>query len=230
MPTDAALLAQLQTLWQADAPMVPPAGSPARPPEPPPLAQLGEENDGDQERIEPLRLGTPDEWADLQADILAGIADGMGDGDQAEWRFAENAAGHDGIERADVPPELRWWRWATFDHLPYGDGRLPDQAEPPDGEPFENANVLNNGARRYLLGRHRYPEGCWFFGGCYRHNPRCVALCDEWAVAMPFGKHKGKPGASLDHDYLTWALASGMELNPELRREIERVLKIEHDA
>ncbi|MGH7192266.1 MAG: putative quorum-sensing-regulated virulence factor [Candidatus Saccharimonadales bacterium] len=228
MPTDAALLAQLQTLWQAAAPIVPPAGPPAELPEPPPIAPPREENDGDPERIEPLRLGTPDEWADLQADILAGIADGKGDGDQGDWRFAENAAGHDGIERADVPQGLRWWRWATFDHLPYGDGRLPDQAEPPDGDPFEN--VLDDEARRYLLGRHRYPEPCGFCGGYYRHHPRCVALCDEWAVAMPFGKHKGKPVASLDHDYLAWVLKSGMELNPELRREIERVLKIEQAA
>lgn len=195
MPTDAALLAQLQTLWRAAAPIVPPAG----PPKPPPIAPPGEENDGDQARL-----------ADDQ------------------WVLAENAAGQVGIERGDVPLELRWWHVATFDHLPYGDGRLPDQAEPPDGDPFEN--VLDDEARQYLLGRHRYPEPCGFCGGHYRHHPRCVALCDEWAVAMPFGKHKGKPVGSLDHEYLAWVLKSGMELNPDLRREIERVLKIEQDA
>lgn len=103
MSTDAALLAQLQTLWQAAAPIMPLAG----PPEPPPIARHGEESYDDQGRIDD------------------------------QWVLAENAAGQVGIERDDVPLELRWWHVATFDHLPYGDGRLPDQAEPPDGDPLK---------------------------------------------------------------------------------------------
>lgn len=232
MPSDPALLVQLQSLWQAaPPPIVPPAVVIDRPPEPSPesapatpVRKQGEENDGGQQHGKRFRLGTPDEWADLQAEILAGIDEGIGDGDQADWRFAENAAGDDGIERADVPLELRWWRWATFDQLPYGDGRLPELPDA-DGDPFEK--VLDDDARRYLLDRHRYPERCGFCGGHYCHNPQCVALCAEWQVAMPFGKHKGKPVASLDHHYLRWVLKSGMELNAELRRGIERVLKIE---
>lgn len=212
MPTDTALLAQLQSLWQA-VPPPGPEGAPLpavlidRPPEPSPastpttpVGDHGEENDGNQGRLDD------------------------------QWVLAENAAGQVGIDRANVPLERRWWRWATFDHLPYGDGRLPVQAEPPDGDPFDDESVLDDQARQYLVGRHRYPERCGFCGGCYRHHPRCVALCDEWAVAMPFGKNKGKPVASLDHDYLRWVLTTGMELNAELRREIERALKIEQDA
>ncbi|HUY93325.1 MAG TPA: DUF3820 family protein [Pirellulales bacterium] len=151
MPTDAALLAQLQTLWQA----VPPSVEPA------------------------LRLPTAEEAAELQAEILAGILDGLPAGDLA---------------------------------------------------PFDWFALIDDAERHYLLGRHRYPERCGFCGGHYLHNPRCVALCDEWAVKMPFGKHRGLRVTEVPHDYLRWLLRNGMELDGDLRREIERVLKIEQAA
>jgi uncharacterized protein (DUF3820 family) len=159
MPTDAALLAQLQTLWQAATPpIVPPAVSTDRPLEPSPVDEQGE----------------------------------MGDVDQDEGVYL----------------------W-------------PDEPTAADLGPFA---LLDDADREYLLGRHRCPERCGFCGGFYHHNPNCVALCDEWLIPMPFGKHKGKPVASLDRDYLAWLLKSGMELNAELRREIERVLGIEQAA
>lgn len=42
-----------------------------------------------------------------------------------------------------------------------------------------------------------------------------------WAVAMPFGKHKGKPVREVDREYPVWLLGSGMELAGEPRREID---------
>ncbi|HVA46161.1 MAG TPA: DUF3820 family protein [Pirellulales bacterium] len=167
MPTDAALLAQLQTLWQAATPpIVPPAVCSDRPPANPPHVP----------HLPPV---------DEQDEVLDV-------GDQA----------------------ARVCLW-------------PDEPTAADLGPFA---MLDDTDRDYLLGRHRYPEPCGFCEGRYRHNPQCVALCPEWQIAMPFGKHKGKPVASLDHDYLAWLLKCGMELNAELRREIERVLDIPNDT
>lgn len=192
MPTDADLLAQLQTLWQAATPpIVPPAEPITQAAEPPPVSKQGEVANVHRE---------PPTWV---------------------WR--ESAARLGGIERDDVPPESRWWHRATFDQLPYADCRLPCVVAD-DGDPFD---LIGDAEREHLLGRHHFPEPCGFCAGRACHNPQCVALCDEWQIPMPFGKHKGKPVASLDHEYLAWLLKSGMELNAELRREIERVLKIE---
>ncbi|HVA50207.1 MAG TPA: DUF3820 family protein [Pirellulales bacterium] len=162
MPTDAALLAQLQTLWQ----VVPPPGPEGAPPpavstDPPPEPPVSEQG-----------------------------------------------------EVADVYQDEGIYLW-------------PDEPTAADLGPFA---LLDDTDGEYLLGRHRYPEPCGFCGGRCWHNPNCVALCDEWLISMPFGKHKGKPVASLDHDYLAWLLKCGMELNAELRREIERVLGIEQVA
>ena len=158
MPTDAALLAQLQTLWRAvPPPIVPPAVSTCRPREPP---------------------------VDEQGEV------------------------------GDVHQDEGVYLW-------------PDEPTAADLGAFA---MLDGTDREYLLGRHRYPERCGFCGGHYRHNLNCVALCDEWQIPMPFGKHKGKPVASLERDYLAWLLKSGRELNAELRREIEHALDIGDDA
>lgn len=111
--------------------------------------------------------------------------------------------------------------------------RTPTAEGPPSGEctsggfePFDWFDMIDDADREYLLGRHCYPEACGFCGGRYVHNAQCVALCDEWAVKMPFGKHKGQRVADVPPDYLRWLLASGKELNGELQRDIERILKI----
>ena len=137
MPTDAALLSQLQTLWQAAAPSAAP-----------PTARQGEAADLDQEQVEP----------------------------------ADDPEGDD---------PLAW---------------------------------LDDADREYLLGRHRYPERCGFCGGHYRHNPHCVALCDEWQILMPFGKHKGQPIRNVDTDYLLWLFKRNRTLTADVAQEIERVL------
>lgn len=221
MPTTPpALLAQLQSLWQAATPIMPPA-SPKDRATAPPVAKNGEVID--RQRIERFRLGTPDDWAELQDEILGGILDGEICHD---WVWRENTALVDGIERDDVPPESRWWRRATFDQLPYADGRLP-RVVADDGDPFA---LIGDAEREYLLGRHRFPPPCGFCGGRSRHNPNCVALSEDWHVKMPWGKHRGKPIADTNPRYLRWLLKSGKELETELRREIERVLEIENDA
>lgn len=167
MPTDAALLAQLQTLWQA----MPPA-KPA------------------------FRLPTAEDAAELQAEILAGILDGMSEAERIAV-LGDDADDDDGDQAAGNLDLFDWF------------------------------DLIGDAEREYLLARHRYPERCGFCGGHYKHNPRCVALCDEWAVKMPFGKHKGLRVADVPPNYLRWLLVSGKELDGELRREVERVLKIE---
>jgi hypothetical protein len=195
MQTDAALLAALQTLWRAAVPpIVPPAVSTDPPPESTPATAVANKS----------------EVADVGRDRL----------DQVNWILAENAAGQIGIERDDVPPESRWWRTAMFDHLRYADGRLP-QLHIDDGDPFDS---LDDEAREYLLGPHRFPDRCGFCGGRSLHNPDCIALCDEWAVAMPFGKHKGQPIRSLETDYLNWLFKRKATLTSDVAHEIERVL------
>lgn len=170
MPTDSALLAQLQTLWRAATPpgpegAPPPAVSTAAPPEPSSAKPHSEGTDQDS-----AEHFAPDDQAELRADVFDGIAAG---------------------EQSD------------------------------DQDPFD---LLDDQSRAYLLGRHRHPERCGFCGGHDRHHPRCVALCDEWAVAMPFGKHKGRPIRNLDTDYLRWIRKSSMTLNGEVADEINRVL------
>ncbi|MGD9647471.1 MAG: DUF3820 family protein [Pirellulales bacterium] len=91
-------------------------------------------------------------------------------------------------------------------------------------EPWDWFDQIDAEARDYLLGPRHWPKPCVWCGGRLRHNPACVALCDDWSPAMPFGKHKGRPVRSLGRDYLAWLLASGIELGAELRHEIERML------
>jgi hypothetical protein len=58
-----------------------------------------------------------------------------------------------------------------------------------------------------------------------RRTKACQAMRDDWALRMPFGKHRGQPVASLPVDYLQWLKNSSVGLKDELRAEVERVLK-----
>lgn len=80
--------------------------------------------------------------------------------------------------------------------------------------------------RAYLLGPRWIPDPCTWCGGRLSHHRLCVTLGDDWAVSMPFGKHKGKPVRNVERRYLTWVLRSRMTLAVELREEIERVLQV----
>lgn len=148
MPTDAAMLAQLQTLWQA---------APA---------------------VGPSRATTAEAKAGLPAEPPAGYLDRLPAGDQA--------AG--------------------------------------DLDSFDWFELIGDAEREFLLTRHRHPERCGFCGGHFKHSSNCVALCEEWAIKMPFGKHKGLRVADVPHDYLRWLLGNAKEMEGDLRQEIEWTL------
>ena len=83
----------------------------------------------------------------------------------------------------------------------------------------------------YLSGPRSFPVPCPWCGGRYAHGRLCVALCDEWAVKMSGGRHKGKPVRDLDTEYMRWAAANMSNLPTDVRDEIERVLKMrKHQA
>ena len=197
MPTDNALLARLQAHWQAAA--VSPATTSTT--------------------TRPIVAEPPPPSVDFRGlpstsvDCRGGLRAFLGDDDQAD----------DGRRWCDFEPDddrLQSQADDDQDYLPFdadaGKAPLPDFLE-----------LMDDDDRAEYLGPHRRPEPCPWCGGRQVHNPLCVALCDDWALLMPFGKHKGRAVRDLDPDYLVWLVRSGAELGDELRREIERVLQNE---
>lgn len=82
----------------------------------------------------------------------------------------------------------------------------------PDADPWECSDPIANGDLAYLLGPCRWPTACVWCGGRLRHNRLCVTLTVGWAVAMPFGEHKGRAVRELERECLRWLLHSGMDL------------------
>lgn len=75
--------------------------------------------------------------------------------------------------------------------------------------------------RRYACwAQQRHPKPCPWCGGRLRHHPTCCSMTFE--PEMPFGKYKGTRVSEVPEDYRRWLLASGMELNDELRAAVER--------
>lgn len=88
-------------------------------------------------------------------------------------------------------------------------------------DPFDHIT----GADRAYMNRP-LPQPCVWCGGRHRHNPLCAALCDEWQVRMPFGKHKGQRVADVPKDYLRFLITKKVHLEPDVKREVYRVLNI----
>ena len=74
--------------------------------------------------------------------------------------------------------------------------------------------------------RERHPQPCGLCGGRLRHNPECIALSDEWAPVMPWGRYKGQPVRGVHKNYLRKLVAVGLigRLPVEVASEIENVL------
>jgi hypothetical protein len=109
----------------------------------------------------------------------------------------------------------------AHDRLTWVDGMLRKY-------PLSTRAEMENGVTRclsVLTAWRELPQPCTWCGGRTRHNPKCVALRDDWAVTMPLGKFKGRPIRDIDAGYLRWVRSSGMELEAEVRAEIERTLE-----
>jgi hypothetical protein len=115
-----------------------------------------------------------------------------------------------------------WCDFGTVAQADVDDYFIPFDADSGKATLPDFFDLMTDDDRASYLAPHRRPEPCPWCTGRLRHNPLCVALCDEWAVLMTFGKHKGRAVRDLDPDYLAWLVRSGVELSDDLRREIER--------
>ncbi len=88
-------------------------------------------------------------------------------------------------------------------------------------EPIDWWQQMTDDARQYLA--RPVPDPCVWCGGHYRHNPACVALHPDWRVAMPFGKHKGKPLDEVPREYLLW-LVGRLDAESPLAQDIAHTI------